>query len=1064
MSTLDYTAGGSDFNAASAARDIGAGDEIHGESGDDTVYGMVGNDVIFGESGDDDLIGGIGNDWLSGGTGSDGILGDDGRIMTSRNGSVELLSGVTVASVQSFVSTPGKIQQATTNITGELKKTVNLTPFNVDPSGSNPLFAATHSDDLIFGGLGDDFLHGGVGDDGLSGAEALGQSYALNDALTGVIRSDYTNPFNNGGLLRYNAGGYNENRVDRTLRAGEFALYDEYNPLRKILIDPATGLATANGTGVEWLLNFSSIEGGALGGGFFTDGEDAIFGDLGNDWLVGGTGRDNLYGGYGNDLLNADDDLRTASGQNNTPDTHVSYEDRAFGGAGRDVLIANTGGDRLIDWAGEFNSYLVPFAPFGLGTVSRALQPQIAEFLYALAASDGVDLTRASDSGSDPLRNGEPDGELGLVRQQDDDWQTQTGAPSDIQPGNIPGGARDVLRTADFNNGQLQGFATDSGRFSVSGGALTVTAASNNGDAVAVFEPQQLPTYFELKATVTVDKPTAGWKANAYLIFDYQNEMDFKFAGLDVSTSKLVMGHRDASGWIIDTQVSVKAGLKIGTAYNLLLAVNGTTVTLVSNNAVAFSHTYAARVIEGVTYGFNYGAYGFGSNQARGKFDNFALQVLPPAITYQSVTEFTSSAGPVFGAATVGNWSVGQGVYRGSPATGETYAVSLADIGASTLQANSWLEVGAKLKTNGTAGFVFDRYSDDDFKFVAIDVVAGRILIGHHTAQTGYVIDASASRALSPSLEHTLTLTLKGSTVSVSVNGAFGASWAFNALTVDGRFGLLVRSGSASFDSVSVKTDDPWFRTAGQALVAASAASAGDSIAVLTDADLQRLVGAALQRMQLDPSQRLALGAITVRITDLPGLELGAYRDGMILIDLDAAGHGWFVDATPGDDAEYVAGVHLLHATGGEAAAGIDLLSVLVHEFGHATGLIHADEGVMAAQLDQGIRTVEPVATVLPSPLAAVPAVAVSRASMESRLATAGFVPAVPTINWSGVYAEPVSPLALTKPVKTQAWQSDFVNNLARSEAQRNPNANLRVQVNVAPKLTAELSSLHSNV
>ena len=79
-------------------------------------------------------------------------------------------------------------------------------------------------------------------------------------------------------------------------------------------------------------------------------------------------------------------------------------------------------------------------------------------------------------------------------------------------------------------------------------------------------------------------------------------------------------------------------------------------------------------------------------------------------------------------------------------------------------------------------------------------------------------------------------------------------------------------------------------------------------------------------------------------------------------------------------------------------------------------------------------------------------------------MATAGFVPAVPTINWSGVYAEPVSPLALTKPVKTQAWQSDFVNNLARSEAQRNPNANLRVQVNVAPKLTAELSSLHSNV
>jgi hypothetical protein len=26
------------------------------------------------------------------------------------------------------------------------------------------------------------------------------------------------------------------------------------------------------------------------------------------------------------------------------------------------VLIGNTGGDRLIDWVGEYNAYLVPFA------------------------------------------------------------------------------------------------------------------------------------------------------------------------------------------------------------------------------------------------------------------------------------------------------------------------------------------------------------------------------------------------------------------------------------------------------------------------------------------------------------------------------------------------------------------------------------------------------------------------------------------------------------------------------------------------------------------------------
>src|SRR5262249_6838960 len=71
---LDYTPGGSDYNAA-AASDIGAADELHGESGDDFIYGMKGNDVLFGEGQDDDLIGGYGNDWISGGTGQDGVLG-----------------------------------------------------------------------------------------------------------------------------------------------------------------------------------------------------------------------------------------------------------------------------------------------------------------------------------------------------------------------------------------------------------------------------------------------------------------------------------------------------------------------------------------------------------------------------------------------------------------------------------------------------------------------------------------------------------------------------------------------------------------------------------------------------------------------------------------------------------------------------------------------------------------------------------------------------------------------------------------------------------------------------
>lgn len=109
---LDYTPGGLDVNAASAATDIGAADEIHGESGDDFIYAQKGSDLVFGEGQDDDIVGGYGNDWISGGTGQDGVIGDDGRIFTSRNGTVEHLNGVHTATVQGFIATPGGARAA----------------------------------------------------------------------------------------------------------------------------------------------------------------------------------------------------------------------------------------------------------------------------------------------------------------------------------------------------------------------------------------------------------------------------------------------------------------------------------------------------------------------------------------------------------------------------------------------------------------------------------------------------------------------------------------------------------------------------------------------------------------------------------------------------------------------------------------------------------------------------------------------------------------------------------------------------------------------------------------
>ena len=440
---LDYTPGGADFKPAVAATDIGAADEIHGEAGDDFIFGMVGNDVLYGDGQNDSIVGGYGADWISGGTGDDGILGDDGLIFSSRNSASfgEPLYGIAAipaSQISLLIQDSNDQVNAIINVNGALTYTADLTPDNVDPNtaSQNVLFRPKYANDIIYGGLGNDSIHGGAGDDAISGAEAAVLSYATNyDNATGaqigtVTESDFSHPFNPGNPLGYNPS------------TTKFALYDANDSLREVLLTP-TGTLSKTGTGLNWILNFDATEGPkdthwVTGtNGKPTDGDDRIFGDLGNDWAVGGTGRDQIYGGWGDDLLNADDDLTTNGTLNNRTDTDPSYSDLVYGGAGRDVLIGNTGADRLVDWVGEFNTYLVPYSNYGLPTVLRLSNPAMQTFLLQLSKSDGADPTLAAQHGGDPARNGEPFGELGMVVQGDSARNDQNGGPRDPQAGNL---------------------------------------------------------------------------------------------------------------------------------------------------------------------------------------------------------------------------------------------------------------------------------------------------------------------------------------------------------------------------------------------------------------------------------------------------------------------------------------------------------------------------------------------------------------------------------------------------------------------------------------------------
>jgi len=114
------------------------------------------------------------------------------------------------------------------------------------------------------------------------------------------------------------------------------------------------------------------------------------------------------------------------------------------------------------------------------------------------------------------------------------------------------------------------------------------------------------------------------------------------------------------------------------------------------------------------------------------------------------------------------------------------------------------------------------------------------------------------------------------------------------------------------------------------------------------------------------------LGDVQLVVTDLErdvlGLSVGILgQGGTVYIDDNAAGRGWYIDATPASNDEYLFndGQASYWGVAGAAADRMDLLTLLVHEYGHMLGLAHAEAELadaMNAQLNVGERRL-PAAT-----------------------------------------------------------------------------------------------------
>ena len=100
---------------------------------------------------------------------------------------------------------------------------------------------------------------------------------------------------------------------------------------------------------------------------------------------------------------------------------------------------------------------------------------------------------------------------------------------------------------------------------------------------------------------------------------------------------------------------------------------------------------------------------------------------------------------------------------------------------------------------------------------------------------------------------------------------------------------------------------------------------------------------------------------LQVTVADLPGNLLGSTNGSTIILDADAAGIGWFLDATPGASVEFDTPFNQY-----------DLLTAAAHEVGHLLGYEHSEgDDVMAGTLSIGTRRLPALE---PDPVSTLPA------------------------------------------------------------------------------------------
>ncbi|QDU82605.1 FG-GAP repeat protein [Polystyrenella longa] len=321
-----------------------------------------------------------------------------------------------------------------------------------------------------------------------------------------------------------------------------------------------------------------------------------------------------------------------------------------------------------------------------------------------------------------------------------------------------------------------------------------------------------LPETFEMSATITSIGGPNRW-LDGFLIFDYQNENDFKYAGQFKGQNQWVIGHYQGS-WgnklsVVDWDDSGQQ-ISVNKAYTLHVRVDGDQARLLVDGLFVTSATFAG--------GIGDGKAGVASYHAVTRFDNFEIAEsvatgTPASLPFQENFEDGTADGCYY--PLLNNWAVINGdggkVFRinnsGNTNLGINYVPLPAD-------APSTFEMSARINSIQAGsgwqnGFlIFDYKSPSDFKYAGMFTGQNQWIIGHYQGdfnnRLAEVDWDDSGRTINSNEFYTVHVRIDGATVWLSADGEVVTSATFSEEVNTGAVGMAAERAFTWFDDFEV--------------------------------------------------------------------------------------------------------------------------------------------------------------------------------------------------------------------------------------------------------------------